>query len=208
MDCASPGSVWIAKFPSRNDADDIGAWEQVVHELAERAGVVVPKAQLHRFGSHKSGGHGHHTFLSRRFDRSGRGRLRFASAMTMTITMLERIDGQDSNDAVSYLELAELKRLGANPASDLTQLWRRIVFSISVSNTDDHLRNHGFMFEDAGWALAPPYDMNPDPDGAGLKLNISETANAQDIDLALSVAPQFRVKQKRAKEIVARSPQQ
>ena len=128
--------------------------------------------------------------------------------MTMTITMLERIDGQDSNDAVSYLELAELKRLGANPASDLTQLWRRIVFSISVSNTDDHLRNHGFMFEDAGWALAPAYDMNPDPDGAGLKLNISETANAQDIDLALSVAPQFRVKQKRAKEIVARSPQQ
>jgi len=64
------------------------------------------------------------------------------------------------------------------------------------------------MFEDAGWALAPAYDMNPDPDGAGLKLNISETANAQDIDLALSVAPQFRVKQKRAKEIVARSPQQ
>jgi serine/threonine-protein kinase HipA len=194
------GQLWIAKFPSRNDADDIGAWEHVVHELAERAGVVVPKAQLHRFGSRKSGGHGHHTFLSRRFDRSGRRRLHFASAMTL----LDRIDGQDSNDAVSYLELAELlKRLGANPASDLTQLWRRIVFSISVSNTDDHLRNHGFMLEDAGWALAPAYDMNPDPDGAGLKLNISETDNAQDIDLALSVAPQFRVKQKRAKEIGA-----
>lgn len=193
------GQLWIAKFPSRNDADDIGAWEYVVHDLAQRAGVVVPDAQLLRFGSRKSGGHGHHTFLSRRFDRKADGRLHFASAMTL----LDRLDGQDADDAVSYLELADLLiRLGSNPPADLAQLWRRIVFSICVSNTDDHLRNHGFMLEDTGWALAPAYDLNPDPHGAGLKLNISETDNAQDLDLALSVAPMFRVKTTRAKQIV------
>lgn len=193
--------LWIAKFPSRNDEDDIGAWERVVHDLAARAGVVVPEAQLRRFASNKRGGHGHHTFLSRRFDRTDHGRrLHFASAMTL----LDRIDGQGVDDGVSYLELAELlMRVGSRTSADLEQLWRRIVFSICVSNTDDHLRNHGFMLEPSGWTLAPAYDMNPDPDGAGLALNISETDNSRDIDLALSVAAVFRVGKQRAKEIVA-----
>ncbi len=195
------GRLWIAKFPSRNDADDVGAWEQIVHQLAERGGVVVPEAQLRRFGSSKSGGHNHRTFLSCRFDRTADGkRLHFASAMTL----LDRVVGQGADDGVSYLELADLLiRLGAKPQADLAQVFRRIVFAICVSNTDDHLRNHGFMLEATGWALAPAYDMNPDPHGAGLKLNISETDNAQDIDLALSVAPVFRVKQKHAREIVS-----
>jgi serine/threonine-protein kinase HipA len=193
--------LWIAKFPSRHDENDIGAWERVVHDLAEKAGVVAPKAQLRRFGSSTSGGHGHHTFLSRRFDRTGDGgRLHFASAMTL----LDRFDGEGADDGVSYFELADLlMRLGSNTSADLEQLWRRIVFSICVSNTDDHLRNHGFILQPTGWALAPAYDMNPDPHGAGLKLNISETDNAQDIDLALSVASVFRVKKKRAEEIVS-----
>lgn len=192
--------LWIAKFPSRNDDDDIGAWEAVVHELARRAGVAVPEAQLRRFGSKKGSGQGHRTFLSRRFDRTDDGgRLHFASAMTLT----DRVDGQSAEDGVSYIELADLlMRLGSRPSADLEQLWRRIVFSICVSNTDDHLRNHGFMLEPNGWTLAPAYDMNPDPHGAGLKLNISETDNAQDIDLALSVAPVFRVKEKHARQIV------
>ena len=192
--------LWIAKFPSRNDEDDIGAWEIVVHDLAKRAGVVVPEAQLHRFVSGKSGGQGHHTFLSRRFDRTAdRGRLHFASAMTL----LDRVDGQGADDGVSYVELADLlMRLGSKTSTDLEQLWRRIVFSICVSNTDDHLRNHGFMLELTGWALAPAYDINPNPHGAGLKLNISETDNTQDIDLALSVASEFRIKKQRAQEIV------
>lgn len=101
------------------------------------------------------------------------------------------------------MELADLLiRLGSNTPADLEQLWRRIVFFVCISNTDDHLRNHGFMLNPTGWTLAPAYDMNPDPHGAGLKLNISETDNAQDIDLALSVAAVFRVKTKRAQEIV------
>lgn len=193
--------LWIAKFPSANDEDDIGAWERVVHDLAERAGIVVPDAQLHLFGSKKASGHGHRTFLTRRFDRTEDGeRLHFASAMTLT----GRVDGQGADDGVSYVELADLlMRFGSRTTADLEQLWRRIVFSICVSNTDDHLRNHGFMLEPTGGALAPAYDMNPDPHGAGLKLNISETDNAQDLDLALSVASVFRVKKKRAEEIVA-----
>lgn len=193
--------LWIAKFPSRNDEDDVGAWESVVHDLAELAGVAVPEAQLRRFGSTRSGGHGHHTFLSNRFDRTEDGdRLHFASAMTL----LDRVDGQDAGDGASYVELADLLiRLGANTSADLEQLWRRVLFSVCVSNTDDHLRNHGFMLEPTGWVLAPAYDMNPDPYGAGLKLNISETDNAQDLDLVLSVASVFRVKAKRARQIIS-----
>ncbi len=194
------GRLWIAKFPSRLDEEDIGAWEQVVHDLAGRAGVVVPPADVRRFGARKSGSHGHHTFLSQRFDRTQQGtRLHFASAMTL----LDRTDGSGANDGVSYLELADLlMRLGSNPQADLEQLWRRIVFFICVSNTDDHLRNHGFMLNPTGWSLAPAYDMNPDPHGAGLKLNISGSDNAQDLHLALDVASVFRVKDQRAREVV------
>ncbi|MBW2702702.1 MAG: type II toxin-antitoxin system HipA family toxin [Deltaproteobacteria bacterium] len=188
------GRLWIAKFPSRRDDDDVGAWESVVHELGKRAGVVVPAAQLRLFGST------HHTFLSRRFDRTEAGqRLHFASAMTL----LECNDGDDAEDGVSYLDLVDLLvRLGANTASDLEQLWRRIVFFVCVSNTDDHLRNHGFMLTDSGWALAPAYDMNPDPHGEGLKLNISESDNAQNLELVLEVAADFRLKGPHAKKIV------
>lgn len=194
------GRLWIAKFPSRNDEQDIGAWERVVHDLAEQSGITVAPAELRRFGTKKGGGHGHHTYLSRRFDRTDDGgRLHFASAMTL----LDRTDGADAHDGASYIELADLMiRLGSNTSADLEQLWRRIVFSICVSNTDDHLRNHGFMLGPTGWALAPAYDMNPDPHGAGLKLNISESDNAQDLDLALEVAKVFRLKDKRAREIV------
>lgn len=187
------GGLWIAKFPSRSDPVDMGAWEWVVHELAGHAGVEVPQAQLRKFGSQ------HHTFLSKRFDRTpSLERLHFASAMTL----LERNDGDDFTEGASYLEMAELlKQAGANPTQDIRQLWRRIVFNICVSNVDDHLRNHGFMLEDRGWTLAPAYDMNPDPNGSGLMLNISDTDNALDLELAMEVAEVCRVK--RAKEITA-----
>src|SRR5690606_36257024 len=113
-------------------------------------------------------------------------------------------DGQVADDGVSYMELADLLiRLGSKTTADLEQLWRRIVFNICVSNTDDHLRNHGFMLDPNGWAPAPAYDMNPDPHGPGLKLDISETDKTQDIDPALSVASSLRVKKKRAQEIIS-----
>ena len=188
------GALWIAKFPSRRDDDDVGAWEGIAHELARRAGVQTAATQTRKFAGM------HHTFLSKRFDRTSDGaRLHFASAMTL----LQRSDGDDAASGVSYLELAELlMRSGSQTDRDLEELWRRIVFFICISNTDDHLRNHGFLLDSSGWSLAPAYDINPTPHGAGLRLNISETDNAQDLELALEVAPYFRVGKSRADEII------
>ncbi len=184
-------SLWIAKFPSADDDVDVGAWESVAHTLAKKAGVVVPDGKRERFGAT------HHTFLTRRFDRTDTGeRIHFASAMTM----LERSDGQDG---ASYIDLASvITQQAAHAPRDLEQLWRRIVFFVCISNVDDHLRNHGFLLEKKGWSLAPAYDMNPVAHGDGLTLNISETDNAQDIALALEVATHFRLKPATAKAIL------
>ena len=141
-----------------------------------------------------------HTFLTKRFDRTENGsRIHFASAMTL----LGHIDGEDSSEGLSYLELAEFITLnGVKINEDLEQLWRRIVFSICVSNTDDHLRNHGFILTSQGWFLSPAYDINPVETGNGLKLNITENDNALDLKLALEVCIYFRLSQKRAEEII------
>jgi serine/threonine-protein kinase HipA len=141
-----------------------------------------------------------HTFLTKRFDRTTEGkRIHFASAMTL----LGYVDGADASIGVSYFELVDfITKYGANPENDLKQLWRRIVFSICVSNTDDHLRNHGFLLTYRGWVLSPAYDINPVETGMGLKLNISEDDNALDLDLVLSVAPYFRIEKKEGSLII------
>jgi serine/threonine-protein kinase HipA len=116
------------------------------------------------------------------------------------MTLLDRRDG---DDGASYIDLANiLVQQGARASRDLEQLWRRIAFFVCVSNVDDHLRNHGFLLESEAWRLAPAYDMNPNADGDGLSLNISETDNAQDLDLVRDVAKHFRVKPRRADEII------
>jgi serine/threonine-protein kinase HipA len=187
------GQLWISKFPSKYDDKDIGAWEKVAHDLAVAAGISMSKAALMKFNSR------HHTFLAQRFDRSMDKRIHFASAMTM----LGLNDGADHHEGISYLHLAEfLLRNGANVERDLEELWRRIVFNISISNTDDHLRNHGFLLTPNGWVLSPAYDLNPNETGIGLKLNISENDNALDIELAMQVIPYFRISATRAKEII------
>ena len=192
---------WIAKFPSNNDEIDIGAWEMLVNQLANQCGITTPNAQVMKLGKH------HTTFLSQRFDRiSETQRIHFASAMTM----LQRQDGDDASSGASYLELAEfIMQHGAQPNRDLAQLWRRIVFSICISNTDDHLRNHGFLFiPQQGWILSPAYDLNPNPYGDGLKLNISEFDNRQNLELAKEVSPYFRIPPKQAKQIILNTIQQ
>ena len=127
-------------------------------------------------------------------------RKHFASAMTL----LQRSDGDDAQAGASYLELVEiLLRFGGQVERDLEQLWRRIVFFVLISNTDDHLRNHGFLLTPKGWTLAPAYDMNANAYGAGLKLNISESDNAQDLDLVREVAPHFRIGNSRANELIS-----
>lgn len=188
--------LWIAKFPSRNDWYDIGAWEMLVNQLANRSGIITAKAQIKQLASP------HHTFLSQRFDRTDKNtRIHFASAMTL----LQHTDGDDTSSGVSYLELVEfLMQHGNQPIQDLEQLWRRIVFSICVSNTDDHLRNHGFLFYPGkGWFLSPAYDINPNPTGNGLRLNISETDNSQDLELAKEVAQFFRLSSNQANQIIS-----
>ena len=120
------------------------------------------------------------------------------------MTLLGRSDGDNYESGSSYLELAQfIVQHGAKPNEDLAELWQRIVFSIAVSNTDDHLRNHGFLLTSQGWKLSPAYDLNPNPSGSGLSLNISMDDNSLDFELALSVATQFRLNPEQAKEYLA-----
>ena len=188
------GSLWIAKFPSMEDRYDHGAWEMITNELAQMAGLNVAQAMAKPFSGK------HHTFLTKRFDRTNNGnRLHFASAMTL----LGYTDGVSFQDGASYIELAEfITRKGADVNRDLEELFRRIVFSICVSNTDDHLRNHGFLLTVEGWTLSPAYDINPNPKGTGLKLNVSVHDNSLDLDLATEVAPFFRLTNDKATAII------
>lgn len=194
------GHLWIAKFPSVRDEHDVGGWEMVVHTLAKACGLNVPDALVRRFGS------AHHTFLVKRFDRTSNGqRLHFASAMNLT----GHQDGDDASTGVSYLEIARVLTVeGAETQVDLRELWSRIVFNMLVSNTDDHLRNHGFLLESGrGWRLSPAFDMNPTPHAHGLKLNISEVDNAMDLELARAVAPYFRMSVADASDIIDQQQQ-
>ena len=182
-------SLWIAKFPSRYDDQDIAAWEYVTYKLAIEAGIEMAECRLEKFNSR------HHTFLTKRFDRVGDSRLHFSSAMT-------QLGFSDGQQGASYLDLAQfLTEQGSNTKSDLEQLWRRIVFSIAVSNTDDHLRNHGFIFSGDGWALSPAYDINPTTPANGLHLFISEDDNSLSYDLAMDVIDFFRLNKAQAKSI-------
>jgi serine/threonine-protein kinase HipA len=187
------GGLWIAKFPSRNDVKDSGAWEMVLHKLAKACQIIVPETRILKLSAH------HHTFLSKRFDRaSDSRRIHFASAMTL----LGRNDGDDFQEGASYLELVEfISKYSPASRIDLEQLWRRILFNVLVSNTDDHLRNHGFLLSSNGWRLSPAYDMNPNEIGTGLKLNISENDNSLDIDLVMQVASYFQLSDNVANQI-------
>lgn len=186
-------NLWIAKFPSRNDEKDVAAWEMVVNQLAVQAGLNMSEGKIQKFNSK------YHTYLSKRFDRTANNkRIHFASAMTL----LGHIEGEDAAGA-SYLELMEsISRHGAAVEKDLEELWRRIVFSICVKNTDDHLRNHGFLLTGKGWLLSPAYDINPNEYGKGLSINITETDNALDMDLAREVAGYFRLTDEKAESII------
>jgi serine/threonine-protein kinase HipA len=188
------GGLWIAKFPSGKDEHDVGAWEMVALKIAEEAGIKVYPKMARKFSGN------YHTFLSKRFDRTDKGeRIHFASAMTL----LGYNDGADHHDGISYIELAEyIIQHGSNVNENLKELWKRIVLNVCIKNTDDHLRNHGFLLTDAGWELSPVYDVNPFPQGSGLTLNISEDDNTLDLHLALSVIPYFRLEEQEAKDII------
>jgi|TARA_B100000989_G_C19528980_1_gene468554 serine/threonine-protein kinase HipA len=186
------GHLAIAKFPKKDDEVNVVVWEAVALTLAEKAGIKTTEWRLETIIDKP-------VLLLRRFDRQTGQRVPFLSAMSML--------GAKDNDPHSYLEIAyAITQNGANPNSDLEELWRRIIFTVLISNTDDHLRNHGFLYErHKGWRLSPAYDVNPTPVEIKARL-LSTSIDFDDptasIDLALSVIDDFRLKKPRAFEII------
>jgi len=159
---APDGSLWIAKFPSVKDERDVGRLEYETSILARKAGLNVPETKCQKLSKNGT------TFFSRRFDRAGQRRIHYASAMTM----LGATDGEDGH---CYLEIATwLAQNSAAPEADLHELWGRMAFSQLVGNTDDHLRNHGFLLTENGWRLSPMFDVNPNPDGGEHALDMGD----------------------------------
>jgi serine/threonine-protein kinase HipA len=182
-------TLWIGKFPSRDDTYDQGAWEFVVHELALRARVDVPPARIVRFSDH-------HTFCVRRFDRTPGQRRHYASA----ITLLRRLD----SEGASYLELAQFLQNQGDPAAidaDLEQLFRRVVFNVMSGHRDDHLRNHGFLLASGGWRLAPAFDMNPIAHKDHHVLRLDDSDPRPSVATAIGTREFYRLTAARADEI-------
>lgn len=189
---APDGSLWIAKFPSRKDEYNMGAWEKTAHDLARLCGLNVPESRLENFSKLGS------TFLTKRFDREGTKRKHFSSAMTM----LGKTDGASAEDGSGYLDIVSfLKANGAAPKEDMEELWKRIVFSMAITNTDDHLRNHGFILQKKGWRLSPLYDVNPCPYGDTLALNVNEYSNEISLELAIEASAYYGLTAKQAERI-------
>jgi serine/threonine-protein kinase HipA len=187
------GSLAIAKFPQHGDVIPVNRWEAVALTLAAAAGIATPEWRIEDVA-------GRPVLLLRRFDRLGERRIPFLSAMSM-------LDAED-NDQRSYLEIADaLRQSGARPEEDCAQLWRRLVFSILIANTDDHLRNHGFLYDaTGGWRLAPAYDLNPVPldiKPRVLTTTIDEFDGTGSLELAFEVAEHFGLKPNSARNIAA-----
>ncbi len=185
------GSLWIGKFPARNDDRDAGAWEFITHTLAKQAGIEVPAAKLIRLNSD------FHTFCVQRFDRVNGLRKFYASAMTLL--------RKEQSEGSSYLELAHFLRAqgdGISTAADLAQLFRRVAFNVAVGNRDDHLRNHGFVLASTGWRLAPAFDVNPNIDKSEHVLNIDDTDNRPSLNTVLSTAEFYGLTSVQAKQTI------
>lgn len=185
------GTLAIAKFPHSGDDRDIVLWEAVALALAQRAGINVPDWRIETVA-------GRRVLVLRRFDRTGGRRVPYLSAMSM----LRAAD----NERRSYLEVADaLRSHGAVPRRDLGELWRRVVFSVLVSNTDDHLRNHGFLYERGlGWGLSPAFDLNPTPTDERARVlatNIDEHDGTASLEPALATAGYYGLAPRDARRI-------
>jgi serine/threonine-protein kinase HipA len=185
------GHLAIAKFPRKDDEINIIAWEAVALSLANKAGIQVPEWRMETVARQQ-------ILLSRRFDRRKNIRIPFLSAMSVL--------GAKDNEMHSYLEIADaIRQMSASPKEDLEALWRRIVFNVLISNVDDHLRNHAFLYSGmSGWRLSPAYDLNPTP--TDIKPRILSTAidlvdPSASLDVAVSVAHYFDLDNLQAKNI-------
>ena len=186
------GHLLIAKFPRGDDDWPVTRWEAAVMTLAGAAGVRVSPFRLRPVLKRP-------VLMARRFDRRQGRRIPYISALTA-------LDASD-HEMRSYLEIAEfLRREGSNVNEDLAQLWRRIVFNVLVSNTDDHLRNHGFLREPNGWRLAPAYDLNPVPADVKPRIHalaIDESDGTASLDTAFRIVPMFGMTEEDARTIAA-----
>jgi len=187
------GHLAIAKFPRKDDEINTVVWEAVALNLAKKAGIDVPESRVETVANKP-------VLLIRRFDRDGSRRIPFLSAMSML--------GSKDNETRSYLEIVDaIRQHGAVPRADMEALWRRLVLNILISNTDDHLRNHGFLYEGPdGWRLSPAYDLNPVP--TDIKPRILSTAINEDdstasMALAMEVARYFELDAAAARDIAA-----
>ena len=188
----SDGRIWIAKFPARDDRYDVGAWEYLVHQLARSADIWVPESRPAFLTPP------YRAFCVVRFDRKGKSRRMYASAMTL----LEREDGATN---AGYLDIAEfIVNHGAQGyiGADLEQLFRRVAFNVLIGNRDDHLRNHGFIREPSGWRLSPAFDMNPNPNKIEHALTLDGSSAEPSIDLVLSTSALYRLDTSEAARIV------
>jgi len=187
------GALAIAKFPHRDDDWDTVTWEAVALSLAAKAGIPVPDWRLEEIADKP-------VLILRRFDRTEAWRIPFLSALSML--------GARDNETHSYLEIVDaLRQQGARPKADIQQLWRRIVFTVLISNIDDHLRNHGFLYAGSdGWTLCPAYDLNPVPVDVSPRV-LSNAIDFDDqsgsIELAFSVAEYFELNPDEAREVAA-----
>lgn len=189
----SKNNLWIAKFPSQNDQNDKALWEMLAFRLAINAGIIMADCKVKKvLGKH-------HTFLTKRFDRIGLERIHFASAMCL----IGKNEDLIRDNPPSYMELAEFIHFnGIDVQNNLLQLWRRIIFNIAISNTDDHLRNHGFLLTNKGWILSPAYDINPSIEKNGLALNIDFDDNSLDFELAMSIGKYYQLNLDKMRSII------
>jgi serine/threonine-protein kinase HipA len=190
------GHLLVAKFPSRSDERDMQRWEALALELASRCGIAVPSFRL-------ASVEGQRVLLLRRFDRepgSGR-RIAFLSAMGLL--------GARDNKSQSYFQIAEaLRTHGGRPLDDIVQLWKRAVFTVLITNTDNHLRNHGLLHDAAtGWRLAPAYDLTPQSDPVKprkLAMSLDLVDDVASLDPLLERCEEFGLRPDDARETVRR----
>ena len=185
--------LYIAKFPSRNDLYDVGLWEHLSHLLAKESGLNCSESKVIKTGNK------YHTLLSKRFDRTADNkRIHYASAMTM----LGLKDGCNANTGNGYLDIVNyIIKNCCNVDFNLKELYRRVAFNISIGNSDDHFRNHGFLLTPQGWTLSPAFDINPSLSKEQSLLINSYTAKS-DLNILLDSCEEYMLNHNTAKQII------
>ena len=186
-------TLYAAKFPSRKDDYDAGLWEHFAHLLALKAGIHAALTKV------LSVGEKYHTLLSRRFDRTPEGRrIHFASAMTL----LGLSDGNNATTGNGYPDIVDfILQNCTHVEANLQELYRRVAFNVCIGNSDDHLRNHGFLLTAKGWTLSPAYDMNPTLNEFQ-SLLITPTSNKADLRILLDACVDYMLGQEVAEDII------